>query len=275
MTESLQFLKKIYIIFIIAYNGDIDTEDYEMIKKLIVNADDFGMTEGNSIGILMAHADGILTSTTCMMNMPFAKFALDQAKNYPDLGVGIHLVLTVGRPLVDGAKSYTDKDGNFIRPKDYPDHQPHADPEELYTEWKAQIEKFIEIAGKKPTHIDSHHHVHLLPQHQEVVIKLAREYDLPIRQRDQIIDNYEYVRCNDQMYDDLITYDFMSNSMKVDEETLEYMCHPAYVDQRLYDMTSYCLPRMKELALLHSEEMKNFIKDNNIQLINYSDLKKI
>ena len=57
----------------------------------------------------MAHADGILTSTTCMMNMPFAKFALDQAKNYPDLGVGIHLVLTVGRPLVDGAKSYTDK----------------------------------------------------------------------------------------------------------------------------------------------------------------------
>ena len=43
MTESLQFLKKIYIIFIIAYNGDIDTEDYEMIKKLIVNADDFGM----------------------------------------------------------------------------------------------------------------------------------------------------------------------------------------------------------------------------------------
>ena len=83
MTESLQFLKKIYIIFIIAYNGDIDTEDYEMIKKLIVNADDFGMTEGNSIGILMAHADGILTSTTCMMNMPFAKFALDQAKNYP------------------------------------------------------------------------------------------------------------------------------------------------------------------------------------------------
>ena len=238
MTESLQFLKKIYIIFIIAYNGDIDTEDYEMIKKLIVNADDFGMTEGNSIGILMAHADGILTSTTCMMNMPFAKFALDQAKNYPD-------------------------------------HQPHADPEELYTEWKAQIEKFIEIAGKKPTHIDSHHHVHLLPQHQEVVIKLAREYDLPIRQRDQIIDNYEYVRCNDQMYDDLITYDFMSNSMKVDEETLEYMCHPAYVDQRLYDMTSYCLPRMKELALLRSEEMKNFIKDNNIQLINYSDLKKI
>ena len=40
-----------------------------MIKKLIMNADDFGMTQGNSIGILMAHAQGILTSTTCMMNI--------------------------------------------------------------------------------------------------------------------------------------------------------------------------------------------------------------
>lgn len=246
-----------------------------MIKKLIVNADDFGMTEGNTIGILHAHADGILTSTTCMMNMPFAAFALEQAKNFPKLGVGIHLVLTVGKPLVAGAKSFTDENGNFIRPKDYPDHQPHGDPEELYKEWKAQIELFIKTAGKKPTHIDSHHHVHLLPWHQEVAIKLAKEYDLPMRQRDQIIDTYEYVRCADKMYDDLITYDFMTSELDTDENYLEYMCHPAYVDQRLYDMTSYCLPRMRELELLRSDAMKQFIKDHNIALINYSDLKKL
>ena len=76
-----------------------------MIKKMIMNADDFGMTEGNTIATLLAHADGIVSSTTCMMNMPFAEFALEEAKKYPDLGVGIHLVLTVGRPLV--AVSYT------------------------------------------------------------------------------------------------------------------------------------------------------------------------
>lgn len=246
-----------------------------MIKRLIVNADDFGMTEGNTIGILMAHADGILTSTTCMTNMPFAKFALDQAKKYPNLGVGVHLVLTVGKPLVAGAKSFTDKDGNFISLKDYPDRHPHGDPEELYTEWKAQIEKFIELAGKKPTHIDSHHHVHLLPQHQDVVIRLAQEYDLPIRQREQIMNTYEYVRCNDKMYNDLVTYEYITDSLKVDEDTIEFMCHPAYVDQRLYDMTSYCLPRMKELKLLRSDKIKQFVKDNNIKLINYRDLKKM
>ena len=122
-----------------------------MINQLIINADDFGMTQANTIGILVAHSQGVLTSTTCMTNMPYAHFALKQAEKFPDLGVGIHLVLTVGRPLIEGAHSYTDANGNFIRPKDYPDRKPHGDSEELYREWKAQIEKFIEMAGHKPT----------------------------------------------------------------------------------------------------------------------------
>lgn len=246
-----------------------------MIKRLIVNGDDFGKTEGTTIGILHAYADGILTSTTCMMNMPFAVFALEQAKKNLGLGVGIHLVLTVGKPLVDGAKSYTDKNGNFVLLEDYEGGRPHANLEELYVEWKAQIELFIKTAGKKPTHIDSHHHVHMLPQHHEVIIKLAKEYDLPIRQREKITDTYEYVRCATKMYDDLITYDFMTSELSVEDEVLEYMCHPAYIDQRLYDISKYSLPRMKELELLRSKQIKNFIHDNKIQLITYSDLKKV
>lgn len=245
-----------------------------MITKLILNADDFGMSEGNTIGILLAHAKGILTSTTCMMNMPYAEFALEQAKKHPKLGVGIHLVLTVGKPLIDGAKSYTDENGNFIRPKNYPDGRPHADPDELYTEWKAQIEKFIEVAGHKPTHIDSHHHVHLLPWHIEVSKRLAREYDLPMRQRDQVMDEYEYIPCFDKMYNDDVNYNYVTHVMSSNEGMLEFMCHPALLDQRLYTMTSYGIPRMKELELILSDEMKQFIKDNNIQLINFADIKK-
>ena len=245
-----------------------------MVNKLIINADDFGMTQGNTIGILMAHAKGILTSTTCMMNMPYAEFALNEAKKYPGLGVGIHFVLTVGRPLVEGAQSYTDEDGNFIRPAKYPDRKPHADPEELYKEWKAQMEKFIAVAGHKPTHIDSHHHVHLCPWHVEVAKRLAEEYDVPMRQRDHVLDTYEYVPVYDQMYGDDANYDYMTNVLSTHDGALEYMCHPAFIDQRLYDMTSYGLPRMKELDLLLSDEMKQFIKDNNIELINFNDVKK-
>lgn len=246
-----------------------------MIKKLIMNSDDFGMTQGNTIGTLLAHAEGILTSTTCMMNMPFAEFALKEAKKFPKLGVGIHFVLTVGRPLVDGAQSFTDENGNFIRPKDYPDKKPHADPEELYIEWKAQMEKFIEIAGHKPTHIDSHHHVHLLPWHIDVAKRLAKEYDLPMRQREQVLDTYEYVRCDDRMYGDDANYDFVTKAFQVDDEYLEFMCHPALIDQRLYDMTSYGLPRMKELELILSPELRQFVEDNHIELINFADIKKL
>ena len=247
---------------------------FDMINKLIVNGDDFGMSLGTTLGILIAHQQGILTSTTCMMNMPYAQYALDEAKKHPHLGVGVHLVLTVGKPLIEGKKSYTDQDGNFIRPKDYPDGHPHADSEELYLEWKAQIEKFIEITGHKPTHIDSHHHVHLLPWHIEVAKTLAQEYDIPMRQRDRVLDTYESVRCFDQMYHDDVNYDFFTNVLKNNTGNLEFMCHPALIDQRLYDMTSYHLPRMKELELLTSDEVKTFLQEHHIESIHFSMLEK-
>jgi len=258
----------------IDYN-EFTPEEKEMIKQLIINADDFGMCEGNSIGILLAHKNGMVTSTTCMMNMPYARFALEQAKHFPHLGVGVHLVLTVGKPLIEGAKSYTDQNGNFIRPKDYPDGNPHADEEELYNEWKAQIDKFIEITGHKPTHLDSHHHVHLLPWHLAVTKRLADEYDLPIRQREKVLNNYQYVHCNDEMYGNEATMDFLLRSLQEDDEILEIMCHPALLDQRLYDISSYHLPRMKELEILTSKQLKQFIEDNHIELINYSCIQKI
>lgn len=86
------------------------------LKKLIVNADDFGMTEGNTLATIICHESGILTSTTLMVNMPYAREAARLALKHPDLGVGIHLVLTIGRPLIEGAKSFTDENGNFRRP---------------------------------------------------------------------------------------------------------------------------------------------------------------
>lgn len=245
-----------------------------MIKRLIVNADDFGMTQGNTIGILLAHQQGIVTSTTCMMNMPYAEFALEQAKKYPHLGVGIHLVLTVGKPLIPCAHSYTDENGYFRKRNTYPDNNPHADPTELYQEWKAQIEAFIALTGHKPTHIDSHHHVHLLPQHIEVTKQLAKEYDLPIRQRNQVIETYEYIPCYDKMDEEDISLEYLYHIFQNHQGTLELMCHPGLIDQRLYDMSSYHLPRMKELELLTSQEIKQFIKDNHIQLINFQSIQK-
>ncbi len=248
------------------------------LKKLIVNADDFGMTEGNTIATIMCHETGILTSTTLMVNMPFAPLAVNLAKRHQNLGVGIHLVLTVGRPLVEGATSYTDEEGNFRRPSSYEDGNPHANLDELYTEWKAQIERFIELMGKKPTHIDSHHHVHMLPWHFEVTKRLANEYDIPMRLK-EFDEDYKYPHAYliGDFYKDKAVPEYFSDATASDflnKECAEIMCHPAFVDQRLLDMSSYTKDRAKEMAILRDPKVKAWIEENHIELISFADFKK-
>jgi len=245
-----------------------------MVKKLIINADDFGMTEGMTKGIIDSHADGVVTSTTLMMNALFTEYAVRQAVKYPDLGVGIHLTLTYGRPLVAGAKSFTDLEGNFLKIADYPDGFTQIDPQELYIEWKAQLELFIQMMGKLPTHIDSHHHVHCDPHHHDVIARLVSEYDLPLRAGGKVVDHYESTVLMLDFYGEDLTVSSMTNELEKDIEILEVMCHPAYLDQVTYDLSSYNLPRMKEMEILRSKELREFILRNEIELITFADLKK-
>jgi len=245
-----------------------------MVKKLIINADDFGITEGVTKGIIDCHADGVLTSTTLLVNAPYTEYALEVAKDYPNLGIGIHLALTYGRPLVAGATSFTDMEGNFLRLSNYPNYRVGADAEELYVEWKAQIEHFIKLAGKLPTHIDSHHHVHANPTNHNVVARLAKEYDLPVRKSQDFLDTYEHATFMGDFFGEDLKLESITDALYVDDEIMEIMCHPAYLDQETYDDSSYNLPRMKEMEILRSAELRAFVENNNIELINYTDLKK-
>lgn len=249
-----------------------------MLQKLIVNADDFGLTEGATLGIIRSHEDGIVSSTTLMVNMPFCDLACKLAKEHPNLGVGCHLVLTIGRPLVDGAKSFTDENGNFRRPSTYSTGKPNADLDELYKEWKAQIERFIELMGRKPTHLDSHHHVHLVPSHLPVVFKLAKEYDIPVRLgMDTPTEDYpfEIARAVRNFYDESARPTFFledQGGLLNQENVCELMCHPAFIDQRLLDISSYALPRTHEMSTLRAPEVKQWLADHNIELVNFSAL---
>ena len=179
-----------------------------MIKKLIVNADDFGLSEGVCLGILKAHRDGILTSTTCMMNMENIEKYLEMTKAYPNLGLGVHLNITVGKPLTK--VSFIDEKGNFKSRDTYKNREAIVLQEELYQEWKAQIEKFVKITGHKPTHLDSHHHVHLLKSNRNVVLKLAHEYDLPIRQETYLQKDFEPVYFVVLFYNQDATFDMIN-----------------------------------------------------------------
>lgn len=239
-----------------------------MIKKLIVNADDFGMCEGNTIGILLAHKYGIVTSTTVMMNMPYAQYGLHLAKKYNNLGIGVHLNITIGKPLTK--VSFVDEEGNFLKRNTYPNNQPYVNSDELYQEWKAQIDKYINVTGHMPTHLDSHHHVHMLPMAKDVIIRLSNEYHLPIRQREYLKE--PYIKCIDTFEKDNVNIEYLKAIINDNEGTIEIMCHPGLLDQRLYTISSYALPRMKELDIVRSKKIIEYLKNNQIELINYSSL---
>ena len=108
-----------------------------MNNKLIVNADDYGHTSGISSGIREAHLNGIVTSTSAMMNRPFAPQALlDAAQFCPNLGLGVHLVLTSGRPLSDSRSilSLVTPEGFFRREEPFIAALPQLSPAHVWLE---------------------------------------------------------------------------------------------------------------------------------------------
>lgn len=152
-----------------------------MERRLIINADDFGMTEGISEGIIKAHLEGVVTSTTLMANMPAAAYAIKLAQKTPDLGVGIHLNLTTGRPISTPEKVRTlvDKSGTFYPQKILISRlvKWKIDRLEILAEFTAQIEKALEL-GLFPTHLDSHHHIHLYPIVTWAFLKVAEKFSI-------------------------------------------------------------------------------------------------
>jgi len=152
------------------------------MKKLIVNADDFGLTEGVNRAILDGHRNGIVTSATLMANGEAFDSAVAAASGAPALGVGVHLNLTQGRPVCPAAQvpSIVTSEG-FFHPGPgilaWRILTRKVTPRDVEGELRSQIEK-VASSGVRITHLDSHKHVHLLPPLFDLVVRLAREYGI-------------------------------------------------------------------------------------------------
>lgn len=153
------------------------------MKRLIVNADDFGWSEAVTSGILRAHRDGLVTSTTLMANLPGAEAALERARREaPGLGIGLHLNLTEGRPLTgDAAAPLADAQGDLVRSLVTLVRRVRTSPAARLAaerEWEAQI-LWARDHGLRPTHLDGHKHVHLAPALLPIAIELAKKHGIP------------------------------------------------------------------------------------------------
>lgn len=228
--------------------------------KVIVNADDFGYTKAVTEGIIEGYQKGIIRSTTALCNMEYVEYGKEIAKACPHLGIGVHLTLTLGKSLTKN-KTLTDDKGYFYKPKDLKDHV--FDINEVYLEFKAQIEKYIDIFGCMPTHLDSHHGMHDFMNNYEATSRLAREYQLPVRRYS------DYMFVGDFVGENISVDGFISILKTYENQDIEIMSHPGNCDLELYLKSSYSLDRIKELAVLCDERVKAYIMDNNIEITNY------
>ena len=148
------------------------------MKELILNADDFGLTEGVNDGIIRAHREGVLTSTTLMANGPAFAHAIECARANPKLGVGCHLVLAGGAPVapLEEVPSLVDASGRM--PRSLPAFVARVScgairAKDIEREFRAQIGK-IRAAGIEPTHLDTHKHTHAHPRVMKLLAQVAQ-----------------------------------------------------------------------------------------------------
>ncbi len=271
-----------------------------MSKRLIVNADDYGHTRGVSQGIRQAHLHGLVTSTTAMMNYPGADEDLREAVHAcPRLGLGLHLVLTSGCPVLPITKvpDLVNPEGKFYKYDPFVERMLALDLTQVNLEWHAQVEAFKNAIGRLPDHLDSHHHSsYFTPALFELMLDLADELNVPIRLPFNMEETalaginspktgsrlasrrngYAQVFL-DNFYDESVTLESLTSILQqiADDDlhdSFELMTHPAVVDDDLMRTSIYNEKRAEELKLLCHETTLSTLKALEIELINFSKL---
>lgn len=255
------------------------------MKQLIINADDFGFTTDVNAGIVHAHREGILTSTTLMANGDAFKDAVRLSRETPTLDVGCHLVLVQGRSLITG-RPFPDKPhqllGLLARGR-----------LDVYGELRAQIEAILK-AGIRPTHLDSHKHTHIVPEVFRQVVRLAHEFSIPYVRlpfdRSLPLARWpcalagRYYRRFARAFDVRLTEHFLgfrltgalneqtfaAALLALEEGVTEFMCHPGYLGAELAGAaTRLKESRVRELEALTSPRIRELVATEGIRLTRF------
>lgn len=253
------------------------------MKKLIINADDFGLTDGVCRGIVEAITHGLVSSTSAMVCMPGA--AQNLARWAPEIKgrIGLHLQLTGDcEPCLppEEVPTLVNSQGRLPRkPEDV-----RADPLEAAREWRAQVARLREL-GIEPDHLDSHHHIHERPEYFQAYADLARELAKPVRNQKRCMANIldargvahpatcvtDWFGANTNLEGLIICLEAAYQRAGADQ-LLELMCHPGFADDELRAISTYADQREAELGVLASPETAQALTRLNIQVVDWSGL---
>jgi len=248
--------------------------------KLVVNADDFGLSKEVNDGIIEGFDKGIITSASILANYPLK---LPERKK---LGLGVHLNITWGNSLVDGKKFPS----NMLTRATLMKTQPGF----VEKEFRQQIE-LLQDLGYKLDHLNTHQHIHVIPPLNNIVYKLAREYKIKyvrypnekLTKINKNIISYSIAKYHMEIArkfpNDLATskefFGFMDTgnpslknylSYLNFKDTAEICCHPSKgLSTKGSKLTS---SRQKELKILTNKTLKEQIKRKKIKLVRCKEL---
>ncbi|MEO8049248.1 MAG: ChbG/HpnK family deacetylase [Acidobacteriota bacterium] len=264
------------------------------MRKLVVNADDFGFTRDVNQGIVEAHRNGILTATTLMATGAAFEDAVTLARENPSLDIGIHLVL-VGEPPFPSTIPQLTHAALFGRIR-------------IYDELHTQVRRVLD-AGLQPTHLDTHKHTHLLPPVLAAVARLSEEYKIPwvrrpfdfpltpatrpgigwskratsqalglVRRRFARILRRHGCRSTDHFAGFQITGRYTAAELvqlirTLPDGSTEFMCHPGICgDELRAARTRLKESRERELRALTSPEVRAALAESEVELVSYRSL---
>ena len=273
--------------------------------KCIVNADDYGRSKGISKGIREAHLNGIVSSTTVMMNFEDAQLDVQLARQEcQDLRIGVHLNLTAGPPLSDpkDIPALLGSDGHFNTPEHVMNSLTALPIDQVEREWRLQIEALLDL-DVEIDHLDSHHHVAAANERLWTLhLALAQEHHIGVRlpyptddEESALVSSFAaplrrfasenapaaLQRVNIPRTQALFTGFFAESAtletlLSLLEEATAYssseiMCHPGYVDDEL-SPSSYASHRQVELEILTSDQANSTIDTYELELTGFIEL---
>lgn len=245
--------------------------------KLILNADDFGLSPSINKGIVDCFKEGLISSTTIMMNTPYTDEAIQLAKEHNIKNIGIHLNLTYGKSVLPASEvpSLVDENGVFHYVCMLGYYTQYLDAKK---ELRAQIEKFL-ATGLTPTHLDHHHYFNEIPNILKAYLELAKEYNLPVRSMDdnarslaremglKTTDEFSFAFHGNGV--DIGTFQILKSLFWNRDISLEILTHVGYLDEYTRSQTNY-LKREDEIAVLREAKQKGYF--DNIELVGFADI---
>ncbi len=255
--------------------------------KLLVQSDDYGITPAVASGIIYGIKHGIVKNTGLFANMPWAEECVDMIRPYLDeIGFGIDLNASTGPSILgyQEVPSLCHENNAFLTSKENKaldteeNNHDHVIYDEVYKEFDAQVQRYIQLVGKVPDYI--HGHAYATPTiwkaSRDIAKKYNREYTIDFLETHNIKScDMSYYRFGTdleaQMKDDIKDY-LVNRSEFLKEEKAFIVSHCGYVDEALFNLSSYTFYRMKDLAALTDSEVLDWVKSNHIELIRYQDL---